>query len=465
MKTRLLTIAAALCAILPAQVKLPPYEKSTLPNGATLILLRKADVPLITVRAMFRGGAEADPAGKQGLAAMTAELIRRGAGERTADEISEQLDSIGANLFTGANLQASFVAAECTTKTTDRCLEIIRDMIIRPTFPQAEFTKAIAQRVDAARSSKDNPGMAIQQYFGPFVYPTGHPYARPAMGDETVIAKLTLDDVKAYHRRMYTGKNLILIAAGDIDPKTFGPRLRDLFSGIPEGTRYEWMASPGPLKFQTSRLLLVDKPDATQTYFRIVMPGIERANPDRTALQLVNTLFGGRFTSMLNDELRVNSGLTYGAQSSIEQNRLSGALAINTYTRTDATEKAMDLALAILKRLRTQGIDAEQLQSAKNYIKGNFPTESLETADQIANILGEIEIYDLNRGEVDDLFSRIDSVTVAQANALAKKYYVEDNLQFLVIGAASKIQDTLKKYAPNMKVVSISDPGFQVPAF
>lgn len=465
MSVRLFAIALCGVAALTAQVKLPPYEKSTAPNGATIILVRKADVPLITVRAMFRGGGEADPAGKEGTAAITAELIRRGAGERTADQINEQIDAIGAMLMTGASPQASFVTLECTTKTADQGLAVMRDLLARPTFPEDEFKKTVAQRMDAARSTKDNPGMAIQQYFGPFIYPAGHPYARPAMGDERALARIALDDVKAYHRRMYVAKNLTLIAAGDLDPKAFGAKLAALSGALPGGGRYEWAKSPGALTFQTSRLLLVDKPDATQTYFRIAMPGIERANPDRTALMLVNTLFGGRFTSMLNDELRVNSGLTYGAQSFIEMNRLSGAIAINTYTRTDATEKAMDLALAVLKRLRTQGIDAEQLQSAKNYIKGNYPTESLETADQIAGVLGEIELFGLNRGEVDDLFSRIDAVTVERANAIAKKYFVEENLQFLVVGAADKIEAQVKKYAARVKRIAASEPGFQAPAF
>lgn len=205
---------------------------------------------------------------------------------------------------------------------------------------------------------------------------------------------------------------------------------------------------------------MIDKPDATQTYFRIAQPGISRTDADRTTLLLINTLFGGRFTSMLNDELRVNTGLTYGANCLLDVAREPGAITISTYTRTDTTAKAMDLALEVLKRLHEKGISAEQLASVKAYVKGTYPTRSLETADQLANLLGEMEVFGLNRGEVDDLFSRIDSVTLERANAAAKKWYGTENLTFVVLGNAAKIRDSVKKYAPGMNEVSIKTPGF-----
>src|SRR5262249_13076375 len=140
-------------------------------------------------------------------------------------------------------------------------------------------------------------------------------------------------------------------------------------------------------------VMLIDKPDATQTYFLIGQPGARRSAPDRVALTLVNTLFGGRFTSMINDELRVNSGLTYGASSHVEMARLTGSLYITTYTKTETTQQAIDMALAVLKRLHDNGITAEQLASAKTYLKGTYPPQHLQTSDQIANMLGEIELF------------------------------------------------------------------------
>jgi predicted Zn-dependent peptidase len=168
---------------------------------------------------------------------------------------------------------------------------------------------------------------------------------------------------------------------------------------------------------------------------------------------------------MLNDELRVNSGLTYGARSYYDRDRLPGALSISTYTRTDTTEKAIDLALDLLKRLNEKGLNAEQLASAKAYIKGGFPTQRLETAAQVGSVLAELELFGQGKGEIDDLFSKIDSVTVEKANEIARKYYRLDNLQFILVGNAAKIQDSVKKYAPKIKVVSVKEPGFETPVF
>jgi len=207
-------------------------------------------------------------------------------------------------------------------------------------------------------------------------------------------------------------------------------------------------------------MLVVDQPGATQTYFLIAQPGIDRSSPDRVPLILVNTLFGGRFTSMLNDALRVNSGLTYGASSQLQQSRLRGGLAIWTFTQTETTEKAIDVALDVLKRLGDPGLTAEQLASAKAYVKGMYPTRRLETADQLATVLGELELFGLDRSDVDEFFPRIDAVTLEQANAIAGKYYRDDKLTFVLLGDAGKIRAAVKKYAPEVVEKSTTKPGW-----
>jgi zinc protease len=463
MKTRALIFVLGAVTLF-GQAKLPPYTRQVLPNGATLIMLRKPDVPLVSVTAAFRGGGEAVAADKTGLAAITAELLRRGTEKRTADQINEQLDAMGAVMNGGSDAQSSVVSVEFTTRTSAKALEILTDILLHPAFPEAEFKKLLAQRIDAVKSSKDNPARSIAQYFNPFVYPAGHPYARPAMGDETTLANITREDVTGFFRKNYVGRNMILIAAGDFDPAQLGAQLTQIAGALPAGEAFP-APKVAPLQFASGRLLLIDKPDATQTYFRIAMPGVDRYSRDRVPLTIINTLFGGRFTSMLNDALRVSAGLTYGAGSAVIMDRLPGVIVINTYTRTETTEKAIDMALDVLKTLREKGISEEQLASAKAYIKGGFPTQRLETADQLADVIGDLEVFGLNKGEIDDYFSSIDAVTVERANAVVKKYFTDANLQFLLVGNAAKIQDSVKKYAPKMKVVPVSAPGFSAPAF
>ena len=166
---------------------------------------------------------------------------------------------------------------------------------------------------------------------------------------------------------------------------------------------------------------------------------------------------------MLNEELRINSGLTYGANSRVDENRLPGRVTLSTFTKTETTAKALDMTVGMLGRIRDKGITAEQLASAKAYLKGIYPTEHLETADQLSDVLTDMEMFGLNRGEVDDLFSRIDAVTVEQANQVAKRYYSPDRLTIVLLGNAAKFEGDLKKYAPRIVRVPITNPGLTLP--
>ncbi|MGA2134989.1 MAG: pitrilysin family protein [Bryobacteraceae bacterium] len=459
MITRWSICAMLLAAGLPAQVKLPPFTRQVLPNGVVVDLMARPGVPLVGFRILVKGGGESDPADRAGLASVTAQLLRKGTAQRSADQFSEELDFLGGTFQTEQGFggsSATTISAEFLKKDFDRGLDLVSDAVLRPAFPDAEVKKLVAQRVDAAKSQKDNPQGAIGSYFPSFFFGAGHPYGHPA--DEITLARIGRDDIVAYHQRIYCGHNLVVIVSGDFDPAAAGPKIAEAFGGSTAGQAFAWPQA-APLH-SAGQLLLVDKPDATQTYFYIGQPGIDRHNPDRVTLQLVNTLFGGRFTSMLNEELRVNSGLTYGANCQIQEPRVPGAIVITTFTKTETTAKAIDMALEVLKRLGEKGITAEQLASVKAYVKGTYPPARLQTADQLAAILGDMELYGLGREEVDDLFPRIDAVTLKQANAAARKYYKADNLTFVLLGNAAKIREAAGKYAAKTVEVSVSKPGF-----
>jgi predicted Zn-dependent peptidase len=446
------------CVLLPAyaaDVRLPKYTRQTLPNGAVVYIVPRPGLPLVNFRVVIRGGNESDPANLPGVAQIAAELLRKGTPTRTAAQFSDELDSLGGELRTLSNEQATVVMSEFLAKDFARGVELTADALLHATLPEAEVSKAIARAVDRAKTAKDNPRAVMPLYFRAFFFGAEHPYGRVA--DDRSFARIDRKSIEDYRRRMYVGKNMLILAAGEIDPATAAAPIAKAFGEAPAGVEYKW--APDAAVFKGKRLLLIDKPDATQTYFEIGQPGIRRSDPERTTMQVINTLFGGRFTSMLNDELRVNSGLTYGAVSVVDAFRMPGAIRISTYTRTETTEKAMDLALDVLKRFVERGITAEQLASAKAYVKGTYPRQFLETSEQTATVLGDIELFGLNRGEVDDLFSRIGAVTLEHANAAAKRRYGND-VTFVVMGNAAKIRDTVKKYAPEVREISVKDAGF-----
>ncbi len=452
-------LGAFLCfaAAVQADVRLPKYTRQQLPNGVVVFLVPRAGVPLVNFRVVMKGGLEAERDTQTGVAQLAAQLLRSGTTTRSADQFSTELDSLGGSFNARADEESTVVNSEFLKKDFDRGIALTADAVLHPTFPEAEFQKMLARTIDSVRSVKDNPQGAMPFYYRAFYYGPNHPYGR--VSDDVTLARLKRTDLAEYQSRMYTGKNIIVVVSGDFDPATAAPAVAKNFGSAPAGTEYKWLPEqPVP---KSRRMLLIDKPDATQTYFNIGQPGLRRTDPERTAVLLINTVFGGRFTSMLNDELRVNTGLTYGAQSYYDQHRDSGSVVISTYTRTETTQKAIDLALEILNRLLTKGITAEQLASAKAYVKGTYPLRHLETSDQTAAMVSDIELFGLNRGEVDDLFSRIDSVTVDQANAAVKKYYGSKNLTFVVIGNAAKIRELMKKYATDIRELPAKSPGFR----
>lgn len=456
MKTFFVVLAAA---SLFGQAKLPQYTKETLPNGTVIAMMPRSGVPLVHLRVLIKGGVESDPQGMAGLANLTANLLRRGTSKRSAQQFAEELDYLGGTFQAGFDGQlgsATAISSEFLSKDFDKGLDLLADAILHPAFTESEVHKELARRIDGAKAVKDNAQASINSYFRAAFFGRAHPYGNPP--DEMSYSQMSRKDIMDLHQKFYCGRNMLIVVTGEFDPSSAKTKLAQIFGAAPAGTAYAWGTAPALVR--RGQLLLIDKPDATQTYFQIAQPGIDRKNPDRTTLDIINTLFGGRFTSMLNDELRVNSGLTYGAGSILEQNRLPGAIVISTYTKNDTTTQAIDMALDVLRRLNEKGITAEQLASAKAYVKGLYPTSRLETMDQLAALIGEIELYGLGRDEVDGYFARIDNITLDQANAIIKKYYKTDDLTFVVLGSADKIREQMKKYDPHGTEVSIKTSGW-----
>ena len=249
----------------------------------------------------------------------------------------------------------------------------------------------------------------------------------------------------------------ILSVAGDFQEDRLMAAVDELF-GIWE----EDIAPQPPLEDVVEpaepRVLLVDKPDTNQSYFRIGGLGIERTHPDFVQIQTMNTVFGGRFTSRLNAALRVSSGLTYGARSYFIGLRKRGPFAMASYTPTETTEKAVDLALEQLRRFQAEGVDPEELASVKKYIHGQFPP-TLETIDQLAGIMAELEFHDLDASFINTYLDRVDALDVGRSLQLIRDHFPSENLVFAFIGQAEKIHGVVSRYGP-VSVRDINTPGF-----
>jgi zinc protease len=438
-------------------LRLPPYKKLKFKNGMTVLLMEQHEVPLISFSFIVKAGSVADPPGKEGLAAMIAGLLRRGARARTADQISAELDFIGGQFSTNTGLDYTSGQAEFVKKDINKGLDLLADALVNPTFPHDEVTKLIRRSVDRIKSSKDQAQAVIGAYFNAYLY-SNHPYGRPASGDEKSLASITRDDVYKFYQTHFTPSNTILAAAGDFNSIELEKMLRGRFDAWPAKTPPA-INLPDASPPQGKHLLLVDKPDSSQTYFQIGNIGIARNNPDRVYINVINTLFGDRFTSMLNDGLRVSSGLTYGVRSFFEERKAQGPFIISTYTSNENTEKGMDLTLDILKRLQENGITEADMKSAKNYIKGQF-SPLIETNDQLAELIAQLEFFGLDERDINEYYAKVDTMTMADAQRVIKQYFPLNNLVFVLIGKSIEIEGIAKKYAPKIETKSISQPGF-----
>ncbi len=439
---------------------MPPHEKYVLKNGLTVLLLEKHGVPMINLFAIVKTGSTADPAGEEGLASITAGLLRKGTKARTAQQFAADLDYIGGEFEAEAGADFSSTGAEFLTKDLTRGLELFSDALLYPTFPQTEVEKLLAQSIDGVRGAKDDPQQVLGLYYDAYLYGTD-PYGRPGGGDEVSLQRIKRDAIAKFYETNYVPGNTLLAVAGEFNGAEMRKKLDDVFGGWPARTvAPAQIAATAPVKGK--RLLLVDKDDATQTYFAFGNVGIARNYPDRAAIRLVNTIFGGRFTSELNEALRVESGYTYGASSFFDSRKAPGPFGILSFTKNETTTPAIDLALLVLQKLHKDGVTNEQLKSAKSYIKGQFPP-NIETSRQLARIIATNEFYGLGDDEINQLEARVDSVTPELAKQVIQKHFPSENLVFVLIGKASAIGKAVDKYAEKRDARAISEPGFWPP--
>jgi zinc protease len=454
----LLVLALLLAMPAGAEVRLPAYSRTELPNGAVLLLAEKHDVPLVAIDIGVRGGSLADPDGRDGTAALLAELMQKGAGARDAAAFAEAVDAVGGELSIDAERGALRLSAEFLAEDAALMVELAAQALTAPRLDADEFMKVRERAVQSLAAAKDGaPDRLIALYGSAWLF-RDHPYGRPVGGSEATLARIGHDDVTAFHRQQLGGDRLVIAVVGAFDPARMQALLADAFGG--------WRAAGGALpeidakaRERGRRVLLVDKPGATQTYFWLGNVGVSRTDPARVAQNLVNTLFGGRFTSMLNSELRVRTGLTYGARASLTRLPQPGPVAITSFTRTDATVQAIELAVATLERLHVEGLDESQLASARNYLLGQFPP-TLETAPQIAAQLATLELHGLDRDEVDGYGARVRAVDEAAARTATAAYPRGDDLVIVLIGDAARIRDEAARFGP-VTEMPITAPQFR----
>ena len=458
-----LALCFSFCATALAQgVQLPKVHRVELENGVVLLLIEKRDVPLIGIEAVIRGGAVTDPEDKAGLASLLAGMLETGAGESDAAAFAEAVDAVGGSLETRASLEAITISGEFLARDAGLAVELLTDMLRAPTLSAAEMKKLRDRRINLIRAAKDSDPRALTGIYGNTFLFGEHPYGTPIDGDETSLAKISHRDLLAFYRDQVGADRLIIAVAGDLTVEPMIAKLTAAFG--------DWRAAEQPLPEidsaaaeQGRRVLLVDKPGASQSYFWIGNIGVAIDYPQRAELDIANTLFGGRFTSLLVNEMRTKAGLTYGVRSVLLRPATPGSIAISSFTKTETTTAAIDMALALLAQLHDTGFDDAAIQSGKNYILGQFPPR-LETAAQLARQLAVLEASGLDAAYVNAYGAAVASATAENIRSvISDTYPLPENLVFVVIGDAEIIRDDVANYGP-VTELSITAPRFTAEA-
>ena len=439
-------------------VKVPANQRFVLPNGLTIVLVARKDVPLIAFSGFVRGGVLADPADKPGVSSLVAGLLDRGAGKRNAFEFADAVAGVGGSFNASAGSESISVSGQFLARDRALMIELLADALMRPRFEAQEFSNYRDREIEFIKSAKDSDPSQIVGIYGRAALFGNHPYGRPQGGSERTLAAITQSDVVSFHAGNFGADRATLVFAGDLDPKWMKQALTAAFGGWAKAKAPAVALKAAP-RVTGRHVVLVDSPGSVQTYFWLGNVGVDRRYSGRPALDLVNTLYGGRFTSILNTELRIKSGLSYGASSRFTRGTVPGEFAIRSFTQTENTAKALDLTLETLEQLKRGQLAPEMLESSRAYVLGQFPLQ-LETAAHWAVTLADLELYGLGKDYIEGYAPALAKVDLAETAAVTADAFPRPaDLVIVLVGDAAKIRETAAKYGP-VTEMKISDPDF-----
>jgi zinc protease len=427
------------------QVKLPAAQEASLKNGLHVVVLESNHrLPIFSIEMVLMSGGFSDPADMRGLANMTATLMREGTAKHTSREISEALDTIGANF--GANSGVSSFTTNITTggltENLDQILDLYAEIIRTPKYPAEEVDRYKSRVIDSMPQLRGNPGFLAQERLFQAIY-QNHPASLVSVTPEA-IKKITVADMMKFHDANYVPNNATLYIAGDVTLKAILPRLEKLFGDWKPGTVNQPVLPAVPSQAET-KIHLINRPGSVQTVFQIGSLSLERTSPDYVAAQVMNRILGVGPPSRLFLNIREDKGYTYSVGSSINGLRYPGLFTAQSPVRTDVTEGTIREFMGEFKRIRDEKVTALELENAKRAIIGNFALQLENPTGRLANIITQ-KMYGLPADYWDTYPQKVNAVTAEDVQRVAQKYVDINHMQIVAVGDASKTRGVLAKF-------------------
>lgn len=424
-------------------LKLPTIVKRQLSNGLPAWIVEVHEVPVVQVNLVVRAGTANDPAGKYGVASLTAAMLSEGAGTKSSLEIADAVEFLGATLNASSGIDASAVRLHVPVARIGDALPIMADVALRPTFPTEELERQRQMRQTDLLQARDNPATIGSLAFSRVLYGPSHRFGTAAMGTSATIGAFTRDDLLSFYGGAFRPDNATLVVVGDVTPDGILPLLETSFgswksaSAAPAGAALP--AAPPPTRRQ---IYLVDKPGAPQSQIRIGTIGVARSTPDFFAIQVMNTILGGSFSSRLNLNLREKRGYTYGASSGFDMRLSPGPFSAQAGVQTDKTSESLTEFFNELNAI-LKTVPADELARAKNYVALRYPT-SFETTGDIARRLEDAIVYRLPDDYYPRYVQNIEAITAGDVQRVAQKYIQPDRLAVVVVGDRKTIEPGIR---------------------
>ena len=423
--------------------RFPAFEQHRLRGGLRVWTVEQRALPVVSFLVLVPSGAAADPAGLEGLAALTADLLDEGSDGRSAIEVQETLARIGSELDTEVGPDATLVLLTTLSKHAERALDVLSGVVTRPALAEADFSRVRELRLNRLLQLRDSPAAVADHVFLRELF-RGHPYGHLSIGTAPGLRAAAPADPVAFHRDRYGPADTVVIAVGDGRHDRLARMVENAFGGWlsrragGEPGAQAGTSVPGPGTRPSRRLTVVDRPGG-QSEIRIGHVAVERTHPDYHALLVLNVALGGQFVSRVNMNLRQDKGFTYGARTSFDFRREPGPFALQAAVHLASTTDAIRESLKEIDEIRgARPVSESELVTARAALTKGYP-RNFETAEQVARALAQIALYGLPDDSLERFVPAIESVTASRVTEVARRHLRPDDLLVTIVGEMAAI--------------------------
>lgn len=440
----------------PRSVTFPKPADQTLQNGLRVIVIERHESPLVSVQVVIKNGGEVDPPELAGLADMTASLLTKGTQSRDATKIAEQIERLGGSLESGARWDSSFATVGVISDKIAPAMEILADVVRRPTFKSEEVERLRQQYLDNLTLELGEPG-SIARFVAARVVFGDSPYGHPLSGTTESLTRITPADIAQLHSRFYRSDNAILVIGGDISAN----------EAFALATKYfgDWQKPATPLSQvsatmketapTTARIVVIDKPDAGQAAVYLARTGITRRDPDYFRGIVTNSVLSG-YSGRLNQEIRIKRGLSYGAGSTLDTRRDVGPFVASAQTKNESGAQVADLLLGEIGRLSSSPPAEVELTPRKAVLIGNF-SRNLETANGLVGQVASLALYGLSLDEINRYINNVATIDTQDVQKFAGARLDAKTSNIIIVGNAKAFLPELQKQHPDVEVIPIGE--------